>query len=239
MHASFVLVLHLGMGVVSVTHTCTHTIQSPSVLGPIPIWWLGLMRAWWSQPEVPPTFTPLCVCVCECKSVIAFQLMDKWVSPLQSLCVHVCWRWREGACAICRLVYWLASCFHYISLFMFLAWLCKESSDQLCRGGGQSGGGKVSKPDMQTAQQNHKCHDLCNLSHKENTIRKWNKKNYNHYTDLHRLTMPAGIEQSPCLKFLLFDMNLSGTSCYYGKWATRLPSKPTVLTFISPGLLKL
>lgn len=48
-------------------------------------------------------------------------------------------------------------------------------------------------------------------------------------------------ERRPCLQFLLllFNMKPSETSCYYGKRAARLTSKPTAFIFISQGMLRI
>lgn len=108
--------------------------------------------------------------------------------------------------------------------------------------------------DMQTVQQNHKCHDLSsrqNISLKKKTgeslLWKWNQnvalKTYSQclFSDLQKPTVPAGIELSPCLIFLLLLLNMSPgeNSCYYGTRTARLTSKPKAFIFISLGMLRI
>ncbi len=94
--------------------------------------------------------------------------------------------------------------------------------------------------DMQTVQQNHKCHDLfsrLNISRKElkkisyESGTKTSHKTYSQYlfSDLQEPTVPAGIEVSPHLKFLhlVFNANPCETTCYYGEGAARFTSKPS------------
>ena len=64
-------------------------------------------------------------------------------------------------------------------------------------------------------------------------------KTYSQY--LQKPTVPAGIELSPRLIFLLlvFNMSPGENSCYYGTRAARLTSKPTAFIFISLGMLRI
>ena len=104
--------------------------------------------------------------------------------------------------------------------------------------------------DIQTVQQNLKCHNLCvgqNISQnvlKEKTIlSKWNQ---NITRNLQLVFIVQICQQGLnwvhvwnfCF-FVRYEPPVRLPHCYYGKWATRLTSKPAAFIFISPSMLRI
>lgn len=101
---------------------------------------------------------------------------------------------------------------------------------------------KFLNSDMQTVQQNHKCHDFCmrqNISQKrseESVLWKWDQKITSQPTSQYLLSDLPAVHIWKILPLLL-SVNPSQTSCYYGKRAARLTSKPITFIFISLAML--
>ncbi len=172
------------------------------------------------------------------------------VSPLQSYCAFVCER-EKGHVWIVSLYIGLQAVFIIFHYSCFMHDCARRAVISSVGVEANQGVERFLNSDMQTVQQDHKCHDLCcrrNISQKGvkkiscGSETKTSHKTYSQYlfSDLQRTPVPAGIELSPRLKslLLLFDMNPSETSCYYGKGATRLTGKPTAFILLSLSMLQ-
>lgn len=178
------------------------------------------------------------------------------VSPLQRAIVHVRTRQRKGHVWIVRLNIGLQAVFIIFHYSCFMHDCARRAVISSAGVEANQGVERFLNSDMQTVQQNHKCHDLSsrqNISLRkkkktgESLLRKWNQnvalKTYSQYlfSDSQKPTVPAGIDLSPCLIFLLllFNMSPGENSCYYGTRTARLTSKPTAFIFISLGMLRI